>query len=421
MPGTALAKAAGASADFERRTSAHRYKRSPPRIAQLQIARPRIGRGPVMTGQSRAQAVDTSVMPIGLLNAVLRNQFTSTNQVFLNSFILEHWGFHRCAERMYVESLRETRRSMRSLRHITLLGMEPDLVGTPGFYSMVRPAVGRDLGEVFRIEEAHAQQSLAVVQEAIAAYEAADDPATLEFFRRAALGQAEYIAWLTAEIGALSEMGETAYRETQGAALQDGDLKAFLLKVKELNACDPDFSDVPEAVDATGETIVGRVLVWLNALLAIEIMSIERNFVDAFIFDRREDRALTDRIAIDALGAMRRAQRITEHILTLGKAPAPDALLPARAAPPAGGKIREYLDAERRIEEWKGSIAREALASPDLRPGATRSFVAALLRQSERRAEWLASAIRGEPDECAQSSAPAGRFQAMLQRWGVPT
>ena len=50
----------------------------------------------------------------GALNAVLRNQFTSTNQVFLNAFILEHWGFHVCAERMYVESVRETRRSMRS-------------------------------------------------------------------------------------------------------------------------------------------------------------------------------------------------------------------------------------------------------------------------------------------------------------------
>lgn len=353
----------------------------------------------------------------GLLNAVLRNQFTSTNQVFLNSFILEHWGFHACAERMYVESLRETRRSMRSLRHITLLGMEPDLAGTPGLYSMVRPAVGRNLGEVFRIEQAHAQQSLAVVQTASAAYETAADPATLEFFRRAAQGQAEYIAWLAAESGTLHAMGETAYRETQGSALQDGDLKSFLLKVKELNANDPDFADVPEAVGTSAEFAGGRALGWINHLLAIEIMSIERNFVDAFIFDRRGDPSLTDRIALDALGAMRRAQRITEHILALGAVPDPIPVLAAAA--PAGAGIPDHLDAEKQLEDWKGSIAREALASPDLQPGPTRSFIAALHRQYEQRAGWLASAMRGGLDEGAQPSVTAGRFQAMLQRWGV--
>lgn len=372
-----------------------------------------------MVAQAHAEAGGLqSLVHAGLLNAVLRNQFTSTNQVFLNSFILEHWGFHACAERMYVESLRETRRSMRSLRHMTLLEVEPDLAGTPGLYSMARPAVGRDLGEVFRIERAHAQQSLSVVQAAIAAYETAGDPATLEFFRRAAQGQAEYIAWLAAEAGTLRAVGETAYRETQGAVLQDGDLKSFLLKVKELNANDPDFADVPEAVGTSAELAGDRAVGWLNHLLAIEIMSIERNFVDAFVFDRRGDPSLTDRIAVDALGAMRRAQRITEHILALGEAPDP-ALVPAAAAP-AGAGIRDHLDAERQLEDWKGSIAREALASPDLQPGPTRRFVAALLRQYEQRAGWLASAIRGGLDAGAQAPVTAGRFQAMLQRWGVP-
>lgn len=71
-----------------------------------------------MTTQFIAAAA-SGAAPTGFLNAVLRNQFTSTNQVFLNSFILEHWRCYRCAERMYVESVKETRRSMRSLRHLT--------------------------------------------------------------------------------------------------------------------------------------------------------------------------------------------------------------------------------------------------------------------------------------------------------------
>ena len=356
----------------------------------------------------------------GLLNAVLRNQFTSTNQVFLNSFILEHWGFHLCAERMYVESVRETRRSMRSLRHITLSGMEPDLVGTPGFYSMARPTVGRNLSEVFRIERAHAQESLGVVRQAMAVHETAGDPPTLEFLRQAVQGQAEYIAWLADEIVALGNKGESDYRQTQGAELRDGELKSFLLKVEELSARDPDFSDVPQTVGVVDGPAGDRVLGWLNGLLAIEIMSIERDFADAFIFDRRASGALTDRIAIDALGAMRRAQRITEHILVLGENPIPDTHLPARASPPAGSKIEQYLAAERDLEDWKASIAREALASPDLQPGSTRLLVAALLRQYEARSAWLAAASRGEAGEGAQSATTAGRFQAMLQRWGVP-
>lgn len=355
-----------------------------------------------------------------VLNAVLRNQFTSTNQVFLNAFILEHWGFHVCAERMYVESVRETRRSMRSLRHITLLGMAPDLTGIPGLYSMVRPTVGRNMGEVFRIEQAHAQQSHATVQKAIVAHEAADVAAALEFLRDAAQGQADYIGWLADEIDALRELGEARYREGQGAALQDGELKAFLLRVKEWSTCDPDFSDVPEAVDPADRPAGGRVLGWLNELLAIEIMSIERDFADAFVFDRRGNGALTDRIAIDALGAMRRAQRITEHILALGETPAPDTLLSASASPPAGVKIEEYLEAERHLEDGKSSVAREALASPDLSRGPTRALIVALLRQSEMRAAWLAAAIRDGLDEATRSAAPAVRFQAMLQRWGVP-
>lgn len=356
----------------------------------------------------------------GLLNAVLRNQLTSTNQVFLNSIILEHWGFHLCAERMYVESVRETRRSMRSLRHITLSGMEPDLVGTPGLYSMARPIVGRNLGEVFRIERAHAQESLGVVQHAVAAHEAADDPPTLEFLRQAEQGQAEYVAWLADEIVALRDRGESAYRQTQGAELRDGELKSFLGRVKELSARDPDFSDVPQGAGAADRSAGDCVLGWLNGLLAIEIMSIERDFADAFIFDRRASGVLTDRIAIDALGAMRRAQRITEHILALGENPIPDTHLPARASPPVGSKIEQYLGAERDLEEWKASVAREALASSDLRPGSTRLLVAALLRQYEARAAWLAAASRGEVLEGARSATPAGRFQAMLQRWGVP-
>lgn len=372
-----------------------------------------------MVAQAHAR-VETSPTRASLLNAVLRNQFTSTNQVFLNSFILEHWGFHVCAERMYVESLRETRRSMRSLRHITLLGIEPVLAETPGLYSAPRPAVGRDLGAVFRIEQAHAEQSLAVIRQAMAAYESADDPATLEFFRRAGQGQAEYIAWLAAEAATLRDMGETAYLGTQGSVLQDGDLKGFLMKVQELNAQDRDFSDVPEVGGETGESLGGHLLARLDELLAVEIMSIERNFADAFIFDRRADGALTDRIVLDALAAMRRAQRITEHILALGEAPAPDARLASGAVPPAGAQIRDYLDAEWHLEERKWSIAREVLASPDLPLGATRGLVAALLRQYQLRAEWLGLTIRGNPDETPQSTTPATRFQAMLQRWGVP-
>ena len=253
----------------------------------------------VAQANSRVEIPPTSA---GLLNAVLRNQFTSTNQVFLNSFILEHWGFHLCAERMYVESVRETRRSMRSLRHITLSGMEPDLMGTPGLYSMARPTVGRNLGEVFQIERAHAQESLGVSRQAMAAHEVADDPPTLEFVRHAEQGQAEYVAWLTDEIVALRNSSEAAYRRTQGAELRDGELKSFLLKVKELSARDPDFSDVPQTVGAPDRPAGDRVLSWLNGLLAIEIMSIERDFADAFIFDRRASGALTDRIASDALG-----------------------------------------------------------------------------------------------------------------------
>ena len=367
----------------------------------------------VAQANSRVEIPPTSA---GLLNAVLRNQFTSTNQVFLNSFILEHWGFHLCAERMYVESVRETRRSMRSLRHITLSGMEPDLMGTPGLYSMARPTVGRNLGEVFQIERAHAQESLGVMRQAMAAHEMADDPPTLEFVRHAEQGQAEYVAWLTDEIVALRNSSEAAYRRTQGAELRDGELKSFLLKVKELSARDPDFSDVPQTVGAPDRPAGDRVLSWLNGLLAIEIMSIERDFADAFIFDRRASGALTDRIASDALGAMRQAQRITEHILALGENPVPDTHLPARASPPAGSKIEQYLAAERDLEHWKASIAREALASSDLPSGSTRLLVAALLRQYEARAAWLA----GEAVEGVQSATTASRFQAMLQRWGVP-
>jgi bacterioferritin (cytochrome b1) len=300
------------------------------------------------------------------------------------------------------------------------LGIEPDLAETPGLYSRARPTVGGNLGEVFRIERAHAEQSLAVVQQAVAAYEAAGEPERLEFFRRAGHGQAEYIKWLATEATTLREMGESAYRETQGTALQDGDLKSFLLKVQELNAQDRDFSDVPEAGGETGKTLGGLVLARLKELLAMEIMSIERNFADAFTFDRCADGALTDRIALDALAAMRRAQRITEHLLALGEVPAPDAHLPAGAVPPSGAEVRDYIKAEWHLEERKGSIAREALASPDLTPGATRGLIAALLRQYQQRAEWLASATPKQPEGSAQSTAPAVRLQAMLQRWGVP-
>jgi bacterioferritin (cytochrome b1) len=371
-----------------------------------------------MAVQGQAPAGDLSSSPRArVLNAVLRNQFTSTNQVFLNSFILEHWGYHVCAERMYVESVRETGRSMRTLRHITLLGMAPDLMGTPGLYSAALPVVGRNLSEVFRIEKAHAQQSLVVVQEAITTYEATDEPAILESFRQAAEGQAEYVAWLADEDDALREMGDVRYLERQGATLQDGDLKAFILGVKEKSARDPEFSEVPESVKPADKSFDGRILGWLNGLLAIEIMSIERDFVDAFIFDCHGNGALTERITMDALGAMRRAQRITEHILALGETPAPDTLLSASPLPPAGPKIQDYLESERYLEEWKSSVAREALASPDLPPGPTRALVGALLRQSEMRAAWLATAIRGGLDEGTQSAAPSVRFQAILQRW----
>jgi bacterioferritin len=367
-----------------------------------------------MALQSNTQVDDAGAPGFaGQRNAVLRNQLTSTNQVFLNAFILEHWGFHLCAERMYVESLKETRRSMRSLRYMTVDGMEPGLGGTPGLYSPVRPVVGRTLDEVFKLERHHAEQSLGVLSTVIAAPEAAKESTLLDFFRQAARGQGEYVAWLTAQSDSFHEMGETVYRETQGAALQDGELKSFLQKVEELQARDRDF---PEGTAGGGDRVDSVVLQRINDLLGVEIMSAERTFVDAFLFDRRGDQSLADRIIVDALASMRRAQRITEHILASGEVPAPGA--PFDISRPAGQTIQDYLDAEKHLEEAKIAIIHGASSSANPLPSATQSLFAGLLRQYERRAQWLASgggtASNGEP------SMPPGVFRAMLGRWGVP-
>lgn len=366
-----------------------------------------------MALQSNTQADDAATSSFaGLRNAVLRNQLTSTNQVFLNAFILEHWGFHVCAERMYVESLKETRRSMRSLRYMTIEGLEPDLRGTSGLYSPVQPIVGRDLGEVFQLERRHAEQSLGVLSTAIAAREAAEQPTLLDFFRRAARGQGEYVSWLTAQSGSLLEKGETAYRATQGATLQDGELKGFLQKVEELQARDPDF---PGTIAEGGDRVDPIVLQRIDDLLGVEIMSAERTFVDAFLFDSRGSQSLADRIIVDALASMRRAQRITEHVLTLGEAPAPGATIPHGISRPAGQEIQDYLNAERRLEEAKIALIHEASSWLSQLPGATQGLFTGLLRQYERRAAWLASGSGSR-----ESLMLTGTFQAMLQRWGVP-
>ena len=150
---------------------------------------------------------------IEVLNEVLTNELTATNQYYLHHAMQKNWGFHALAKHTYEESLDEMRHADLLIHRILFLEGHPNLqrMGSLRIGERVREQFEADMGiETFAIETL--RRGISICREV-------DDTVTRLLFEDILRSEEEHIDWLETQLSLMDGIGDQDYLALQvGAA-----------------------------------------------------------------------------------------------------------------------------------------------------------------------------------------------------------
>ena len=131
---------------------------------------------------------------IRLLNAVLTNELTATNQYFLHARMLQNWGLNRLGKVVYDESIGEMRHADALIKRILFLE------GLPNLQDLHKLSIGENAVETLT----------------------ARDYVSREILERILEDTEEHIDFLETQLVLVKAMGEANYLQSAAGELGEG-------------------------------------------------------------------------------------------------------------------------------------------------------------------------------------------------------
>ncbi|MCE2518269.1 MAG: hypothetical protein J4G15_00335 [Alphaproteobacteria bacterium] len=332
------------------------------------------------------------------LNLALGDKLTLVNRGFVQSLCLRFHAERLAAELAYADNLAETRRLMQLIREMQRQGVPLDPDGA---------ATGPDRGEPdFQVKEkAVWQADLSLAARNLAALRRA----------RSALETSPGLDRLIEEgaafVSELHDRAEAAGNLVPASDAEGRSLEDFL---EYLEDTDERFLAGEADTERPGDEALIAVL---NTVLCNHFLAIEQFFLQGFLLEHCNEKALGEVRIGHSVDEMTCAFRVAQHIILLGAEPRPvfmpDIRLPHRVMVGSDplAAIRHDLElTENLIATLEGA---KTTAEPKTVDILSRSL------ETERKARtWLS----GQLERLSKGEAPpeaSGRFDMMLQRWAV--
>ncbi len=144
-----------------------------------------------------------------VLNEVLTNELTATNQYYLHYAMQKNWGFTRLAKHTYDESLDEMRHADLLIHRILFLEGHPNLqrLNPLGIGETVREQFTSDMGIEVRAME--------TLRRGIAVCGEAGDVVTRLLFEDILRSEEEHVDYLETQLSLIDGIGEQEYLSQQ--------------------------------------------------------------------------------------------------------------------------------------------------------------------------------------------------------------
>jgi len=149
---------------------------------------------------------------IEVLNEVLTNELTATNQYYLHYAMQKNWGFTRLAQHTYDESIDEMKHADALIHRILFLE------GHPNLQRLGSVRIGERVREQFEADMAIEVQAIATLRRGIEVCRDADDTVTRLLFESILSSEEEHIDYLETQLSLMQTLGDEQY-----LALQVGD------------------------------------------------------------------------------------------------------------------------------------------------------------------------------------------------------
>jgi bacterioferritin len=146
---------------------------------------------------------------IELLNEVLTAELTSVNQYFVDSKMLDSWGYEPLAKHYYDESIDEMKDADKLIERILFLE------GVPNMQRMSTVRVGETPPEKLQLALDLELESIQRLNLGIAKCVELGDNGTRELLEHILEGEEAHADWLETQLGLISQLGESNYLAQQ--------------------------------------------------------------------------------------------------------------------------------------------------------------------------------------------------------------
>ncbi len=146
---------------------------------------------------------------VEVLNEVLTNELTATNQYYLHYAMQKNWGYTRLAQHTYDESIDEMKHADLLIHRILFLSGHPNL-------QRLNPLqIGESVAEQFRADMAVEVRAMETLHRGITICAETGDVVTRLLFEDILRAEEEHVDYLETQLGLLDSLGEQHYLALQ--------------------------------------------------------------------------------------------------------------------------------------------------------------------------------------------------------------
>ncbi len=349
------------------------------------------------------------------LNLALGDKLTLVNKGFVQALCLRFHGSRQSAELAYADNLAATRRLMQLIREMQRLGVPLDPDGAPGSPDRSEPDLQGAQRTVWLSDLRLATRILASLRRGQKAL--ASSPSGGEESPGLDLLIEEGVAFV-AELHNRAKRNDSFDQPELTQAASDAEKKSlenFLCSLK-----DTDKKLLAGEVESTRPADDSLFAV-LNTVLGNHFLAIEQFFLNGFLLEQCNEKALGEVRIKHSLDEMTGAFRVAQRILLLGSVPRSVFLQEIRSLHPVkvGSDPVEAIRHDLALTESLIANLQRASEMAEVASEARSVEMLSLFIDTERNArEWLSDQL----DKLSQGGQPAeasGEFDTMLNRWAV--
>ncbi|MDP9436641.1 MAG: bacterioferritin [Actinomycetota bacterium] len=146
---------------------------------------------------------------VEILNEVLTNELTATNQYYLHYAMQKNWGFTRLADTTYSESIDEMKHADLLIHRILFLE------GHPNLQRLDPLRIGETVREQFEADRAVEVHAMDALHRGITICGEARDVTTRHLFEEILRSEEEHVDYLETQLSLMTSLGEQQYLALQ--------------------------------------------------------------------------------------------------------------------------------------------------------------------------------------------------------------